>query len=230
MSFCPASSMKAVRPASLRTVRPSVLQSGPASGESTVGSSTSSRMVKRSSTTSQPSATCPARVWRRAVVAHDAGQHHGAGHGDGHAEHQTGHEAATQQAEDGGPGQRGGGYLDERAADGDMPHGQQILEMEMQADAEHEQDDADLRALGSGGGIRHEARRIGADQHARQQVAHQRGEAQFLREESQHGGGRQTASQRQDEIDVMGHAHRSPRRPEGRLGRPCGLPGAKKKV
>ena len=165
-----------------------------------------------------------------AVVAHDAGEHHGAGHGDGHAEDQTGREAAAQQAENGGPGQRGGGDLDERAADGDMPHGQQILEMEMQADAEHEQDDADLRALGSGGGIRHEARRIGADQHARQQVAHQRGEAQFLREESQHGGGRQTASQRQDEIDVMGHAHRSPRRPEGRLGRPCGLPGAKKKV
>ena len=65
MSFWPASSMKAVSPASLSTVRPSVLKSGPASGERKVGSSTSSRMVKRSSTTSQPSATCPARVCSR---------------------------------------------------------------------------------------------------------------------------------------------------------------------
>ena len=154
----------------------------------------------------------------QAVVAHDAGQHHGACHGDGHAEHQSGRETASQQTKGGGSGQRGHGDLDERAADGDMPHGQQVLEMEMQPDPEHEQDDADLRALGGGGGVRHETRRMGTDQHAGQQVAHQRGETQLLREEAQRRGGRQTTCQRQDEIDIMRHTHRGTSRSRGCRG------------
>ena len=44
--------------------------------------------------------------------------------------------------------QRGDGDLDDRAGHGDGPHRQQILQRKVQADAEHQQDDADLGELG----------------------------------------------------------------------------------
>ena len=43
--------------------------------------------------------------------------------------------------------------LPDRAGHGDGPHRQQLLDMELQADAEHQQDDADLGELFGDRGI-----------------------------------------------------------------------------
>ena len=40
-----------------------------------------------------------------------------------------------------------------RAGHRDAPHGQQFLEVQLQADAEHQQDDADFRKLLGQGGV-----------------------------------------------------------------------------
>ena len=64
-----------------------------------------------------------------------------------------------------------------RAGHGDPPHGQQLLEVELQADAEHQQDDADLGELLGQRRVGDEARRVRPDEHAGQQVADDRATA-----------------------------------------------------
>ena len=61
--------------------------------------------------------------------------------------------------------------LRDRARDGDAPHREQLLDVELQADAEHQEDDADLGELLGEGGIGHEAGRVRPDQRAGEQVA-----------------------------------------------------------
>lgn len=65
---------------------------------------------------------------------------------------------------------RGAGDLDHGAGNGDGLHREEILEGEMEADAEHQQDHADLGELIGERLIRHVAGREGADQHAGEQV------------------------------------------------------------
>ena len=60
-----------------------------------------------------------------------------------------------------------GQALDDRPGHGDPPHGQQLLEVEVQADAEHQQDDADLGQLLGQVAVGHEARRVRPDDDAR---------------------------------------------------------------
>ena len=55
----------------------------------------------------------------------------------------------------------------------------------MQAHAEHQQDHADLRALGRCGRVGHKARRMRPHQHASQQIAHQRRKTHLLGDETQ---------------------------------------------
>ena len=55
------------------------------------------------------------------------------------------------------------GALSDRAGNGDAPHRQQFLQMELQADAEHQQDDADLGELLGEMSVGDEARRVRAD-------------------------------------------------------------------
>ena len=116
-------------------------------GAKTAGSSTSTSTVKRSSTTSQPTAMWPAGVCRSpwsastrmstTVLATErarpktspADQPHPHGHPDQ------------------GPEQRRDEALPDRPGDGDAADGQQLLEVELQAHAEHQQDDADLGEL-----------------------------------------------------------------------------------
>ena len=58
---------------------------------------------------------------------------------------------------------RGDETLDDRAGDGDTADGQEFLEMEVQAHAEHEQDDADLGQLLGQFSVGDEARGIRPD-------------------------------------------------------------------
>jgi hypothetical protein len=75
--------------------------------------------------------------------------------------------------------------------------------MKLQADAEHEEDDADLGQLLGDVGVGHEAGRVRTDERARQQVPNDRREARTLREIPEEEGRGEVAGQRQDEIKVM---------------------------
>jgi hypothetical protein len=66
------------------------------------------------------------------------------------------------------------GDLDDGARDGDGADRQQVLEREMQAHAEHQQDDADLAEFLREALVGNETGRIGADDDAGDQVADQR--------------------------------------------------------
>jgi hypothetical protein len=69
---------------------------------------------------------------------------------------------------------RGHADLHQRAGHGDVLHRQQVAQREVQADAEHQQDHADLGQLRRERLVGDEARRERADHYAREQVADQR--------------------------------------------------------
>ncbi len=98
-------------------------------------------------------------------------QHHRAGDAHGNAQNDArGERPAEGQAHE-RAGQRGEQALADRAGDCDAANGDQVLEVEVEAHAEHHEDDADLGQLLGAGGIADEARGVGADEHARKQVA-----------------------------------------------------------
>ena len=75
--------------------------------------------------------------------------------------------------------------------------------MEVQPDAEHQQDDADLGQLLGQGGVGDEARRVRPDEHAGQQVAHDRREPEPLRDVSEDQRRREPAGDGGDEIEAV---------------------------
>ena len=153
------------------------------------------------------------------VVGQDAGKHHSAGYRNGHAEHRARQQGKAEKVQNDHAGKGGGGDLDNRAAHGNGPYGQQILQVKVQAHAEHEQDYAEFGKLGSRGRVGHKARRVRPHQHTRQQIAYQGGKAQFLGDNAQNQGGAQAAGQREDKDCFVRHARllpcpRQPLQPE----------------
>ena len=140
------------------TVPPST----PASG----GSSTRTRTVARSSTTSQPTAMRPFIVSRTpwdssalsstTVLAQDRDSPK-IRPAPGSQPH---HQAMPM------PSRVATAHLHHRTGQGDPFHREQVIEREMQPDAEHQQHDADLGQLGGGMHIGDEARRRRADDDA----------------------------------------------------------------
>ena len=102
-----------------------------------------------------------------------------------------------------GPQHRRHHALRHSARDRDPAHGEQLLDVELQAHAKHQQDDADLGQLLSEVRVGHEPGRIGTHGHASEQISDDRGEADALREVPEHQSGRQPTSQRQDQIEGM---------------------------
>jgi hypothetical protein len=75
--------------------------------------------------------------------------------------------------------------------------------MEVEADAEHQEDDADFRELGRDPGVRHEAGRVGPDDDAGEEVAEDGGKAELVGEESQHQGDGERRRQHRDQLKFM---------------------------
>ena len=111
------------------------------------GISTSASTMARSSTISQPTAILPRSRLDQAPLLQRLQQHDGRGDRERQAEDQAAAERpAHQRAEP--PAEQGGeGDLHDRAGHGDAAHRQQVLQRKMQADAEHQQDDADFGEL-----------------------------------------------------------------------------------
>ena len=80
------------------------------------------------------------------VVRQHPHQHDGAGHDDRQAEDEAAGQAQPSAWAPAAPS-RVATALAEGAGNGHATHGEQVFEMELEADAEHEQDDADLGEL-----------------------------------------------------------------------------------
>ena len=93
--------------------------------------------------------------------------------------------------------------LTQGAGHGHPPHGEQLLEVEVQADAEHQQDDADLGELVRQVLVGDEARRLRPDDEAGEEVADDGREAEAERHVAADEGRGQAARQRQDQIDIV---------------------------
>ena len=109
----------------------------------------------------------------------------------------------AEQPADSHPERGGDRALRDRARDGDAPDGEQLVEVELQADAEHQQDDADFGELLGHVLIGDEARRVRADEEAGEQIADDRREAEPLGREAQQARRAEPAGQRENQIDRM---------------------------
>ena len=144
------------------------------------GSSTSASTVARSSTISQPTAMRPVGVSSIAALLERAQQHDRAGDREREAEHEPAAERQPQpRRDDRMPSAVADDDLADRARARRCAHRQQVLEREVQADAEHQQDHADLGELG-GERVGDEARRERADGDAGEQIADDRRQAEAV--------------------------------------------------
>ena len=91
--------------------------------------------------------------------------------------------------------------LDERAGNRDRANGQQLLDVELQADAEHQQDDADLGELLGEMLVRDEARRVRADQQPREEIADDGRQAEPMGQVASGQRRRETSGQRHDQVE-----------------------------
>ena len=118
-----------------------------------------------------------------AMVGEHANQHDRARHGERHAEDDSRRSSSSRtHVAMSGAEHRRDRALRDRARHRDAAHGQQFLDMELQADAEHQQDDADLGELLGDFRVGDESRRVRADQRTGEKVADDRREAGALRE------------------------------------------------
>ena len=96
---------------------------------------------------------------------------------------------------------------DHALADGaghrDASHRQQLLDMELQADAEHQQDHADLGELFGHSRIHRHPGRVRADERAGQQIADNRRKSQPLRDVAEEERAAQARRERKDEVVLV---------------------------
>jgi hypothetical protein len=108
------------------------------------------------------------------TVREHADQDHGAGNGERQAEDNRRRPAPAEHVR-GQCAERGGDEtLQDRAWDRHSPHGQQFVEMELQPDPEHQEDDADFSELLGEMNIRRVAGRVGANDDSSQEVTDDR--------------------------------------------------------
>ena len=113
-----------------------------------LGSRTSTTTVKRSSTMSQPTAMRPWRREQLAALDERPDEDDGARHRDREAQHdRIGRSPSRSTSPRTVPRMRRDRDLPDRAWDRDLPDRGEVAQREMQAHAEHQQDDADLGEL-----------------------------------------------------------------------------------
>ena len=134
-----------------------------------------------------------------------AEQHDGGGDREGEAEDDAGSQRPAEQMGEADPEQRCGGDLDHGAGNCDGFDGEQVGQREMQADAEHQQNDADFGEFGGKALVGDEAGRERADGDAGEQVAYDGGNAQPLGKRAQDEGQRQADDNGGDQWRIVRH-------------------------
>lgn len=158
----------------------------------------------------QPADRDPAPLrLHHAALLQGAQQHHGAGDGKRQAEDEAAagrpaHRQCKQEAEEGRHDD-----LADRSGNGDGPHGEEILQRKMQADAEHQQDDADFRELVRQLLVGDETGRERADDDAGKKVAGDRRQAEAMCDQPRQEGEADTGNQGCDQRCRMGQARLS---------------------
>src|SRR5829696_5028028 len=143
MTRVPISSMPMMKTATLASVHPSDRSTAerlstvasPFSITARAGSRTSVRTMTRSSTINQP------------TLLQGAQDHHGRGDRERQSEHQAGTDRPAERPGERHTERRHQDDLDEGARDRDGADREKVLQREMQPDAEHQEDDAELREL-----------------------------------------------------------------------------------
>ena len=165
------------------------------------GSSTSARTVNRSSTTSQPTAMWPACVCRSLLSASTRISTTVLATARAMPKIRPADQLpAERTAQEASPSAVATALCATAPGTATPPDGEQLLEVELQADAEHQQDDADLGQLLGEGGVGHKAGRVRADERAGQQIADDRRQAEALRDVAEDQRRGQAAGERQDEV------------------------------
>ena len=202
----PTIAATATRPATLSSVSADARRerAPTVSSNLSAGSSTRTTTVSTSWTTSQPTAMCPAGVcsWRLSDSTRTS--------------------TTVLATESDRPKTMAAGHVQPKAVRGDRaerrsrprfarsrpgmaiaPDGQQLVEVELQPDAEHQQDDADFRELFGDLRVGDEAGRVGPDDDAGQQIADDGRQAEALRDVAEEQRRAEAAGERQDEAGFL---------------------------
>jgi hypothetical protein len=82
-------------------------------------------------------------------------------------------------------------------------HCQQLFEMKLQPHTKHQQHDANFSKLVGHLAIGDKARRLRADDNTGDQVAHDRRQAEFMRDKAEHQSGAEAADECEYKVDIM---------------------------
>jgi hypothetical protein len=137
------------------------------------------------------------------VVGENPDQHDRAGDRERDPEHQAGRPTPPEHRRRGRAEQRRDDALRDRARHGDAPNREQLLDVELQADAKHQKDDADLGQLLGEPRIGDEAGRIRSDEQAADQIPDDRRQAETLGDVAEQQRRREAAGERPDQIDAV---------------------------
>jgi hypothetical protein len=132
-------------------------------------------------------------------------KHHGAGDRERQPKHEPRPHCPAQKVCQPQAHQRCDGDLAQGARDRDGPHREKVREREVQPDAEHQQDDADLSQLQRQSLVGHVPWRERPDQDAGDEVADQRREAQAVGQGPEQEGQAEAHDDGSDERRVMRH-------------------------
>ncbi|HTM30239.1 MAG TPA: hypothetical protein VL263_02990 [Vicinamibacterales bacterium] len=139
------------------------------------------------------------------VVGEHPHEHHRAGDGQRHAEDQAGRPVPPEGARQHDAKHRGDATLCDRPGNGHASDREQLLDVELQADAEHQENDADLGHLFGEVRVGDEAWRVRADERTGKQIAGDWRETEAMGEIAEHEGGAEPARQGKNQI-VLVHA------------------------
>ena len=157
----------------------------------------------------------PALGLEQPPLLQHAQHHHGARDRERDAENETGSKRPAEPPADAHAERHGDQSLRHRARNGDGAHRQQVLGREVQADAEHQENDADLGELIGDILVGDEARRERPDEDAGDEIADERRQLEAVRDdaeaEGEHEAERDGGNERRDvrhETDLQRGTHR----------------------
>ncbi|MNV33862.1 hypothetical protein D3C71_1252500 [compost metagenome] len=143
--------------------------------------------------------------FQQAALLHRAQQHHGTGRGQRETEHHAMDDRPAHQCRQ-APAEQGGDQdLADGTGNGDGLDRHQVLQREVQADAEHQQHHAQLGQLVGQCLVGDEARSERADADASNQVTDQRRQAQLVGQRAEDEGEPETNGNDVDQVGVMVH-------------------------
>ena len=144
-------------------------------------------------------------------VGEHADEHDRAGDGQRDAEDDArGGQSQPSGVRDAAPEPRGDGALHERAGNGDAPDGEQFLRWNCRPTPNISRMTPTSASCSARLRVGDEARRVRADEHAREQVADDRRQADALREVAEKERAAQPCGEREDQVVLMHLADRSP--------------------